>query len=405
MHKESTRFVRFGQLAALVMTACCMVEARAGGTEVYVGVEPSSVAVADLNGDGMPDIVTANMDGNITVVLNTTLAGNTNLSFAAPQDFTAGDSPVAVVAADLNGDGLPDLIVANNGDSTVTVLINTTTPGSSTVTFAAPQQFATGSGPYALAVADINGDGLPDVIVANENDNTVSILINSTPVDSPTASFVPQQTFATGGMPFSVAAADLNGDGVVDLAVANYGDNTVSVLLNTTVVGSTTASFTAQQAFAAGNIPMAVNTVDLNGDGIPDLVVVNDGDNTVDALLNTTVAGSTTASFAAEQIFNAGSYSAAVAGADLNGDGVQDLVVADDGSGQVEAFLNTTITGSSTVSLNEQDFPTGGWATAMVLADMNGDGVPDVVVASTGDNSVTVLLNATMPGSTTLNLQ
>ena len=102
--------------------------------------------------------------------------------------------------ADLNGDGKPDLIVANSSSDSVSVLMNNTTPGSTAPSFAAQQTFAVGHNPYSVAVADLNGDGRPDIIVANSYAfiSRVSVLMNTTPNGATAASFAPQQTFVTG---------------------------------------------------------------------------------------------------------------------------------------------------------------------------------------------------------------
>ena len=147
-----------------------------------------------------------------------------------------------MTTADVNGDGKPDLIVANCGSATVSVLLNTTTPGATTPSFAAQQTFATGSIPLSVTAADLNGDGMPDLIVANDASNTVSVLLNTTAPGATTPSFAAQQTFAVGDSPFSVTAADLNGDGRPDLIVANLGFNSVSVLLNTPVTIATSTA-------------------------------------------------------------------------------------------------------------------------------------------------------------------
>ncbi len=166
-------------------------------------------------------------------------------NFATQQTFDTGSYPQSVTAADVNGDGKPDLIVANAGAPTVSVLLNTTAPGATTPSFSPQQTFAAGFQPYSVTAADVNGDGKPDLIVANASDpGTVSVLLNTTAPGAATPSFSPQQTFAVGSYPLSVTAADVNGDGKPDLIVANDTiPGTVSVLLNTTAPGAATPSF------------------------------------------------------------------------------------------------------------------------------------------------------------------
>jgi trimeric autotransporter adhesin len=124
-------------------------------------------------------------------------------------------------------------MVANRDDNTVSVLLNTTAPSATTPSFATQHTFATGAGPISVAVSEINGDGKRDLIVANYNDNTVSVLFNTTAAGATTPSFAGQQTFATGVGPVSVTLANVNGDGKPDLIVANFGSSTVSVMHNT----------------------------------------------------------------------------------------------------------------------------------------------------------------------------
>src|SRR6266852_2860168 len=181
--------------------------------------------------------------------------------------------------------------------------------------FQAQTTFATGTNPVSVAIGDFNGDGKLDLAVANSSSrsNTVSVLLGNGD-----GSFQPQTTFATGSTPTSVAIGDFNGDGKLDLAVANANSANVSVLL-----GNGDGSFQAQTTFATGFIPESVAIGDFNGDGKLDLAVANGGDNNVSVLL-----GNGDGSFQAQTTFATGTNPQSVAIGDFNGDGERDLAVA-----------------------------------------------------------------------------
>jgi hypothetical protein len=238
------------------------------------------VAVGDFNGDGRPDLaVAASKSTFVTVLLNATPVGDATPSFSGQQALQVGNTPYAVAVGDFNGDGRSDIAVINGGDKTVSVLMNTTPAGVSNPSFTAQQTFAVGSGPDAVAVADFNGDGRPDLVVVNgSSSGTVSVLLNTAAAGASDPSFTAQQTFAVGSLPDAVAVADFNGDGRPDVAVANYTVNanvSLSVLENTTAALSAVASFAAQQTFYAGSNPAALAVAELGIDGRPDLVAAS----------------------------------------------------------------------------------------------------------------------------------
>ena len=364
------------------------------------GSNPSGLAVGDVNGDGRPDLVIPDASANsVTVLLNTTAPGSTTVSFAAAQSFATGLYPNWVGLGDINGDGRLDIITANVSSNTVSVLLNTTASGSTVPSFAAQQTFAVGAGPSSLVVGDINGDGKPDIVVADQNSNTVSVLVNTTTTGSSTASFATQQTFVTGSGPVYPALADINGDSKPDIVVANYNSSgTVSVLLNTTTLGSNVASFAAAVTVATTSDPCAA-VGDINGDGRPDLLVASIGSSTITVLENTTVPGSNTPSFTAVQTFATGTDPYLMVLGDINGDGKTDLAFSNTGSNTVQVLLNSTPAGALAPSFgSQQTLATGSYPELGALADFNGDGKPDIVVANQNSNTVSVLLNTTAPG-------
>ena len=236
------------------------------------GTNPESVAVGDFNGDGRPDLAVANVNngaaGSVSILLGTGTG-----AFGAATNFLVGTNPLSVAAADFNGDGRPDLAVANSSSFNVSILL-----GTGTGTFGAATNFAAGTEPRSVAVGDFNGDGRPDLAVANFISNNVSILLGTG-----TGTFGAATNLAVGTAPVSVAVRDFNGDGRPDLSVANNDSNNVSILL-----GTGTGSFGAATNFAVGNTPIFVAVGDFNGDGKPDLSVANEGSNNVSVLLNTT---------------------------------------------------------------------------------------------------------------------
>jgi hypothetical protein len=312
----------------------------------------------------------AYIGGSLNVLLN-----QGDGSFAAPVSYNIATSGgYCIVAADLNGDGRPDLAMsagdADSAESYPAVLLN-----QGNGTFGPGNLVAMSSGRAWLAAADLDGDGRIDLAYANETfpDEVANVLVAWNQGGGAFA-LGPDDVVAMPG----IVAADLDGDGKPDL---------VGVAGNVIVVRNLGGgSFALPATYPAGPGPIAVAAVDLDGDGRPELAVANGMGNTVSVLHNH---GNGT--FAAAVDYPVGTSPLSVAAADLDGDGRTDLVVANQLDGTVTVLLNQ---GGGTFT-HLLDVGAGMFPAQVVAADVDGDGRPDLVVA--GQSGVVVLRTTCSP--------
>lgn len=339
------------------------------------GANPAAIAAADLSGNGFQDAITANYGaGTISV-----LRGNGDGTFQPATDYPVGNSPDGLAVADVNGDGKPDILVANSGNNpadaantdsnTISVLLN-----NGDGTFAPKQDYATGPNPTAVVVADVNGDGKPDLIATSSNGNNFRALLGNGD-----GTFTAGGDFATGLHPLALAAADLNGDGKIDIVTANSGSDSVSVLL-----GNGDGTFQNRIGYLTGLFPRSVTIADINQDGKPDIILACRGDHTADILR-----GRGNGKFLDNVALPSGGGTFAVAVADLNGDGLNDIITADQAAKSISILQRAR----PHQFLSNIDFRSGQGNEGVAVADLNGDGQPDLLVANFNDSTIGVLLN------------
>jgi hypothetical protein len=347
----------------------------------------ASIATADLNGDGILDLVTVDhADSNIKVEL-----GNGSGGFGTALTYTTGVSPQGIVIADFNGDGKLDIATANDTGASigsVSVFL-----GTGTGTFGtAINTTVTPGAAYALAVADFNGDGKLDLAVTDFNPAKLSILLGDG-----TGGFTDSLDLATDSRPTSVAVGDFDGDGKPDIVVAprgNPANAVVDVFLNT---GNGT--FANKVTYATGTGPWAVAVGDVNGDGKLDIVTANGNvgvganlmaDNTVSVLL-----GTGTGTFGAKSDFTVGSDPQSVVLGDFNGDGKLDIATGNVTGDSVSVLLNTgSNTGGAASFGTSTDFATGATEASIVSGDFNRDGHLDLATAQGGQFDEVFLNNS-----------
>jgi VCBS repeat-containing protein len=301
------------------------------------------------------------ISGGLAGTLTPALAATT-VRFSGPTNFPVGDGPNSVAVADFNGDADPDLAVANEFSDSVSVLLGVAGGG-----FALPAaNLPVGSFPFAVAVGDFNGDADPDLAVANGLFGNISVLLGGAG-----ATFTGPTVFPLppGSFPYSIAVGDFNGDADPDLAVADQSMGQILVMR-----GAAGGTFTAATSVGAAVGPSSIAVADFNGDADPDLAVADQfSNNSVLVLL-----GGAGATFSGPTTVASGSDPVSVAVGDFNGDADPDLAVADQSPGEIMILLGSaggTFTGPTIL----QD---DSGLSSVAVGDFNLDSDPDLAVAN-----------------------
>lgn len=307
-------------------------------------------------------------------------------------NYPAGNAPSFISTASLRDNGVNDLVVANSADNTVSVLL-----GNGDGTFETQATYPTGTDPVAIATGQFNNgatatnnDYFPDVAVVNKAANTVSILLGNA---SGNGTLQPKVDIATGNTPVSVVAAnfhDLTGvSGAVDLAVANQADSTISLYQGN---GNGTFQTPIVITLPAGYEPSSLAAADLNDDGHIDLVVADEGANSFSVFL-----GKGDGTFETRKDYVTGAAPVFVALGDFNDDGALDIATANNTGNSVSVYYNQinsqNLPTGTFLAGNTRDFPAGNAPTSLAVADYNLDGLADIVVSDETDNAVSVILN------------
>ena len=357
------------------------------------GALPDAIAVGDFNGDGKLDIVVADFgrgyDGSVTLML-----GNGDGTFQPGVSYSAGLNPLAVVVGDFNNDGKLDVAVldSSNASGVANVIIYLGN-GKGSLTLA--PSLTSSEFPSAIAAGDFNGDGNLDLIVANNRSDNVTVFLGNG-----------NGTFQAGkntyvGSIQSMAVADVNQDGKLDLIASGYGGTSVSVLL-----GNGDGTFQSPSIVATDvGIIEGVTIADVNGDGSPDLLIAGGDGSPLSATPSMTVLfGNGNGTFQTPVGYNVAWGLQQIVVADFNGDGNPDVAALNYASSSISVALGK---GEGTF-VAAPTYAVGQGPALGLAADFNNDGIPDLAIPIDYGASVALLLgkgDGTFPsngsGSTT----
>jgi hypothetical protein len=329
-----------------------------------------SVATADVNGDGKPDLICVRGNPSFLYVWTNSGGG----IFVSNAGYAVGSFPYQVIAADVNNDGHPDLITANNSGNSLTVLTN---DGHGGYVLSATLAEGSGQAPHSVAAADLFSHGRLDLICANSLTASFTVWSNSG-----SGNFVSNATYTVGtpgwDSPQWVTTADVNGDGKPDIICADSGSYVfLTVWTNNGVGGFASAPL----PYISSGISCVV-AADVNGDGWPDLIL----DTGLTVLTNNRSGG-----FGLSGTYPVGASAYAVVVADVNGDGAVDLISVNQGNNTLVVLTNN---GSGVFGSNAT-LNVGSGPESLTAADVNGDGRMDLISGDWNDGTLTVLTNFT----------
>jgi gliding motility-associated-like protein len=351
---------------------------NAPGSPDACGTNPRGIQTADLNHDGILDLVVGYAyNSQMEIWLG---VGNGSFVAAPGSPITASVSgPISIAIGDFNGDTHPDLVVANYNGGGTSIYLGA---GNGSFTQASGSPLPAGGFSYYVITADFNADGKLDLAEVDESTDDAYIYLGN---GNGTFTSAPSSPFLTNFGPICVVSSDFNGDSKADLAILSSVNNDVSILL-----GNGNGTFTAAPGgpITVGSFPRIEALSDFNGDGKMDIAVTNLNSNTVNILLGS---GTGLFSNAAGSPFTVGAYPYSVNPADFNGDGKMDIAVSSGVNSDVEVYYGSG-NGSFTLAPGAP-FATGNDTQSMILGDYNGDGAMDIATANYGSSNVSVLIN------------
>jgi hypothetical protein len=339
--------------------------------DLGTGASTRAVAIGDLDGDGKPDLAVVSRYPYVSIHLNTSISGG-SITYASRIELETGDRSESVKIADIDGDGKLDVIVNTQSNHQLLIYKNTSAHAGE-ISFEEVKIFESiNSG--SLSIRDLNMDGMVDIVVGGTSQIATFRNVSS---GNGNISFI-QQSFNT-GRDHNLTVGDLNGDDRPDLAVVDYWNKNIFTYRNTSLTAGA-ISFEFEKEFATGIRPTFIAMGDLNSDGKLDMAVTNSHSHTVSVYQNIS-SGAGDINFSTESDFITGETPQAVVISDINGDGMVDLVVSNYSSNMMSVFENTSNNDGLIYFKNKIDFPSGLHPFGIAIGDLNADGKNDMVAS------------------------
>ncbi|NOZ86534.1 MAG: VCBS repeat-containing protein [Deltaproteobacteria bacterium] len=376
-----------------VPDGCCMGDGTfQNRTTTPIGADPWFIIAGDFNEDGIDDLATANKNSSsVSVLITGGTAGKGDGTFTRTPagDYGTGGTTYGIITADIDGDGHLDLVTANNSSaSSVSIFW-----GKGDGTFVNRLDIPINGNATFPTTGDFNEDGNMDIAVSAYTDNVAVLLGNGASRSFSTPVYYSISGQASNAR--SIADGDFNGDDILDLAVAAFGSGNVTILFGNGSDGIGNGTFsnpTAASTFTACSGPTNIITADFNQDAIKDIAVSCMNANKIGILIGKGTDGRGDGTFEDAVLYDFGSFPVSVHAADLNSDNIDDLVVAEWGTGAIGIRLGNSINGHGDGTFGSgNSFAVGSNPAAATVLDATGDQIPDIASADNVPDSISLL--------------
>jgi hypothetical protein len=365
---------------------------------IPVSLYPYDIAIADLDDDGKSDITITNYGSNTISVLRNISIGD-SIIFAPKLDFVTGIFPYNISTADFNGDGKKDIVISNESSASISIYINTSTSGN--ISFNNKVDFTVGNNPKSISTSDMDNDGKIDVIVANTGSNTISVLRNTTA--SGVLSFAPRIDYVVSSSPVCIITGDFDGDSKNDIAAVSANDNLEFYIIpNMSTAGAINLGAVQNFNYSLGSNMIGNNylrAADFNNDGKLDISLIKNV--SVLLFINHSSPNNYDFSFVPNVSLGFSSPLESFTNGDLNGDGKVDVSVIGREPGDIYGASQNISINDSIDFINYYYGPFGennSFFNQIAFGDLNGDGKPESVRLSPIKNLITIVKNKFFPG-------
>jgi len=360
------------------------------------GAPASAITAGDFNQDGNPDLAVVDGTNSQVVVLLTNrerFAAGDCVNATTITDIAVSAGPTSIAVGDLDLNNTLDLVVGVQAGASIL-------RGNGSGGFTAEPPLGAGSDPQAVAISDVDGDGIPDIVVGNGGGNGNGVTIR---YGRAGGTYDPAVSLPLDGPVTFMVVQDLNRDSFVDIAAGSRGTGKVTVFIQDR---NNPRSFPVKPSFTVGVAPTAMVAGDFNGDGAPDLAITSGGTSGKLALFLNQLPGNEIQPFVQETVVPTGVSPSALGADDFNGDFALDVVVANQGDRTLPFFLGDDGGGLTEASGNCRGneggrCSVGAGPRGLVLADVDGDGHGDVITANQDAGSISVLLSSRPPPTPT----